>query len=278
MTPNATSCCTAPYRAPRRKLGSVLFCELRSEVVFNGLSAGRIAWPTTRKGRARPAYILCGDLVKAVKRESATAICYRWGVSPFTVWKWRQALDVPETNEGTSRLRSDYAQEPAAVAAREKASAKARDPERRAKIAAAKRGRPRPRHVIEAVIASHRGKALTEETRRKISKTHRRKGTRPPKAGRPWSAVEDALLGALPVAEVARRTGRTVLAVYCRRQKLRGLAEEEEPMSQACLRTRRLRRPLLVLGLVACLAGTAAWLLWPARPAKSESIGPPSWA
>lgn len=64
-----------PYRSPRCRLGSILFCELRGEVVFNGMSEGRIAWPTTRKGRTRPAFILCGDLVKAVQRESATAVC-----------------------------------------------------------------------------------------------------------------------------------------------------------------------------------------------------------
>lgn len=37
-------------------------------------------------------------------------------------------------------------------------------------------------------------------------------------------------------------------------------------MSQASSRARRLRRPLLVLGLLACLAGGAAWLLWPDDP------------
>lgn len=40
-------------------------------------------------------------------------------------------------------------------------------------------------------------------------------------------------------------------------------------MSQASSLARRLRRPLLVLGLVACLTGGAAWLLWPA-----DAIGP----
>lgn len=80
------------YRPPRCRMGSVLFCELRGDVVFNGMSAGRIAWPTTRKGRARPAFILCGDLVKAVQRESATAICYWWGVTAPTVTKWRKVL------------------------------------------------------------------------------------------------------------------------------------------------------------------------------------------
>jgi hypothetical protein len=40
----------------------------------------------------------------------------------------------------------------------------------------------------------------------------RRKPTR-----QPWSPREDALLRKLPPAEAARRTGRTVQAVYARR-------------------------------------------------------------
>lgn len=44
-------------------------------------------------------------------------------------------------------------------------------------------------------------------------------------------------------------------------------------MSQARPRSRRLQRPLLVLGLVALLVGGAAWLLWPTDP-----IGPRAFA
>jgi hypothetical protein len=54
-----------------------------------------------------------------------------------------------------------------------------------------------------------------------MSEAHRRRGTRPPKAGPPWSAAEDALLPGLPAVEAARRTGRTPGAVYARRRKLR---------------------------------------------------------
>src|SRR3954454_17668789 len=47
------------------------------------------------------------------------------------------------------------------------------------------------------------------------------RGTRPPAAGRPWTAKEDALLGTLPDEAVARKTHRTVEAVQCWRQELR---------------------------------------------------------
>ena len=75
------------------------------------------------------------------------------------------------------------------------------------------RGKPRPAHVGRAVAEAHRGKSHSEATRQKMSTAHRRRGTRPPKAGRPWTEAEDALVRALPPAEVARQTGRTLVAV-----------------------------------------------------------------
>ena len=130
-------------------------------------------------------------------------------------------MGVGATTPGTSRLRRAHALGPAGTAALAKAQAKARDPGRRVKIAAARRGRPRPRHVIEAMRAANLGRKHTEQTRRRMSEAHRRRGTRPPAAGRPWTAAEDALLRAgLTAADAARRTGRTVAAVYKRRRQL----------------------------------------------------------
>jgi hypothetical protein len=103
------------------------------------------------------------------------------------------------------------------TAGREKARAKAGDPERRERIAAARHGKPRPAGMMEALAEANRGRPLSGEARRKMSQAHRRRGTRPPAAGRPWAAEEDELLRALPVGEVARRTGRTLTAVYNRR-------------------------------------------------------------
>src|SRR5262249_26605268 len=103
--------------------------------------------------------------------------------------------------------------------------AKSRDPEadaaRREKIAAAKRGKPRPRHVIEAMRKANLGRKHTGEARAKMSEAHRARGTRPPWLGPPWSPKEDALVRRLPAAEAAARTGRTLAAVYSRRRALR---------------------------------------------------------
>src|SRR4029077_7533342 len=89
-----------PYLTPRCRLGKKLFCEIRGWVPVRRISAGRIPWPQTIVGRSL-AFILCGDLVKAVRRESNQAVCRWWGVMPQTVTAWRKALDVPQGNEGT---------------------------------------------------------------------------------------------------------------------------------------------------------------------------------
>jgi hypothetical protein len=165
--------------------------------------------------------VLYADLARAVRRESAQAVGHWWRVGDHTVWRWRKALDAKPVNEGTWRLKHEYALGPPITAARKKAWAKARDPARREKIAAARRGKPRPPHVIEAMRQARLGKPISEETRRKMSEAQKRRGTRPPKAGRPWTKREERLLRALPAAEVARRTARTLAAVYLRRSKLR---------------------------------------------------------
>ena len=172
-----------PCRAPRCDYGQRLTCEVRGHVIVCGLSDAQIPWPVGKRGRAR-ALIVCGRLVEAVQRESEQAVAHWWGVTPQTVWKWRKALEVGPYTEGTRRLKRDHALGPAITAALAKAQAKARDPRRRAKIVASKLGKPRPRHVVEAVIAAHLGHRHSEATRRRMSRTHRRRRTRPPQ-GRP---------------------------------------------------------------------------------------------
>jgi hypothetical protein len=207
-----------PYKAPRVRVGKVVRCEVRGEVRIVGLSEGRIPWAVGIKGSNR-ALVVCKGLAKAVRRESAQAVAYWWGVHRQTVWAWRKALGVGATTEGTSRLRSDYTREPWAVKARRKGTAKARDLERREKIAAAKRGKPRPPHVREAIGAAQRGRPLSEETRRKMSAAHKARGTLVP-GTRLWTPEEDELVRTLPRGEAARRTGRTPQAVTDRRRLL----------------------------------------------------------
>jgi hypothetical protein len=207
------------YRTPRFKYGSAVMCEVRGEVVITGLTLARIPWPIAkRRGSRGRSLAVYGDLAEAVRRESVAAVAYWWGLTAQTVTKWRQQMGVGAMTEGTSLLKSTSAKESTAItAALKKAWAKARDPERCEKIAAAKRGKPRPRYVIQAMRKGRKGKPHTEETRRQMSEAHRRRGTIPPEAGRPWTAKEESMLGKVPDEVLAKKTGRKVSAVVSRR-------------------------------------------------------------
>ena len=213
------------YKTPRVRLGRWVRCTLRGEMEVVGYTDAPIPWPVC-KGRNYRALPLYGDLARAVRRESAQAVRHWFGVRSHTAWKWRKALGVDRAagSEGTHRLRSEHPHEPGVAAGRALAHAMSRDPEwdapRREKIAQAKRAKPRPRHVIEAIRAANLGRRHTAEARARMSAAHKARGTRPPWLGRPWTPEEDALLRRLPAAEVARRTGRSLAAVYSRRREL----------------------------------------------------------
>jgi hypothetical protein len=175
-----------------------------------------------KRGRAR-SLVVYRDLARAVRRESAQAVAHWWGVTPQTVTKWRKALDVGPVTAGTRRLKRETALGPAVAAAREKAYAVIRDPEknaaRREKIAQAKRGKPRARPVIEAMRQGRTGKPHDDEARRKMSAAHKARGTLVP-GTKLWTAEEDDLVRRLAAGEAAARTGRSLIAVYSRRREL----------------------------------------------------------
>ena len=207
-----------PYSTPRVKIGQRVTCEVRGDVTIVGISSGRIQWPIGKTIRAN-SLVVIGDLAKALRRESPSAIRYWWGVGSDAVWKWRKALGVGET-QGTTILRKLCATPEKIAMLNAAASAVADRPERRAKIAAARRGKPRPSHVAAMLRTLQTGKRPTEATRAKMSQAHKQRGTRPPKAGRTWELREDDLLRTLPPKEVAERTGRTLTAVFSRRSLL----------------------------------------------------------
>jgi len=98
-----------PYLPPRVRVGDRAACELRGPVVITRLSDGRIRWPRCRALRASrgggAGLLLAGDLTRAVRQESATAVMFWFGVSRATVARWRAALGVTATNNvGTRRL------------------------------------------------------------------------------------------------------------------------------------------------------------------------------
>jgi hypothetical protein len=215
----ATPLLFGPYATPPVRAGDTVIDEARGAVRVVGLSSAPIPWPLCDAGRARAVPVLCGALADAVRREAALAVARWWGVSHAAVRRWRRALGVGATTEGTSRLKAAAASRPRSLATPARGREEAKPPEAGAKSSAAKRGRPW-------------GTPQSAEARAKISATHRRLGIRPPTGGPPWTPEQDALLH-LPAEEVAARTGRSVMAVRVRRAKLkrRGAADTTAPVS-----------------------------------------------
>jgi hypothetical protein len=166
-----------PYRTPRIKLGAVITDEARGPVTIVGLSKARIPWPVLR-ARNHRTVALFGALATAVRRESAVAVAYWWGVSRSTVHKWRRALGVPPINEGTQQLLRAYVDTPIFRRKQRKAWAADWTPERREKLAAANRGRKMPDAVRLKMSAAHRGSRHSAEARRKMSLAQRRRWLR----------------------------------------------------------------------------------------------------
>jgi hypothetical protein len=222
-----------PYRTPRFRYSSVVMCELRGEVELVGLREAPIPWPVGRRvgthGSSR-GLVLYGALARAVRLESSLAVAYWWGVTPQTVTVWRRALGVGPTTTGTSVLRARVMLGEHGQRMRNLGRAKARDPERCAKIAAARRGKPRPAYVREAIGRAHTARVHSEEERQKRSEAHKRLGTWPPAAGRPRTEAEDAVVRSLRLEEAAKvLTGRTVGSIRSRRRTLKMPGERGSP-------------------------------------------------
>ena len=173
-----------PYHPLPCEVGQTIECRVRGPVVVVGFAAGPLRWPLARRpcGRGTPFLVVCGDLVTAVQRESALAVGHWWGVKSNTVWTWKKALGVPAVTDGTRRLHRDWMPERLDDAARARQRQAWKSPERAAKIAAAKRGKPRPPHVQELLRTLQVGRTASAETRRKLSEAHKRRRTKP--AGR----------------------------------------------------------------------------------------------
>jgi hypothetical protein len=226
------------YATPRLRVGRILACEARDcDVIVVGYSDGRIPWPIGRRPRTSArSLVVFGGLTDAIRRESNQAVCYWFGVTPQTVSKWRKLLGIGLTNPGTYRLRSDYSNEPWLKRALKKAHAKNADPERRRKIAEAKRGKPRPAHVIEAMRKGRTGKPQPPHVGQIVAASNRRR-----KAmglvgnGKAWTVEDDNLIRTLSAAEVVQRTGRTLPSIYSRRVRL-GVEDKRKGNGRKLLR------------------------------------------
>ena len=216
---NNTKLIFGPYGTPRCRIGGQLRCAIRGAVIVRGMSDTPIQWPYSHRhaSDSRPSLIICGDMVRAIRQESASAVAYHFGVTGQTVTKWRKALGVDRQTPGTIDLQRRTIDQHFDDVTRAKVIASTKRPKRNAKIAAAKRGKPRPPHVQELLRRANAKRKPTAETRKRMSDAHLRRGTIPPAAGIPWLAADDALLGTMPDGEVAATTGRTLNAVRDRR-------------------------------------------------------------
>lgn len=97
-----------PYNAPKTRKGGMLTCLVRGKVRVDGISTARISWPmaTPPKRGGRKSLVLCGDLARAVRMESAQAVVFWFGVFPSIVRLWRRALGVERNNDGSQKLRA----------------------------------------------------------------------------------------------------------------------------------------------------------------------------
>src|SRR3954464_7493417 len=80
-----------PYHPPKCRVGRFLRCVIRGKLRVRALSPGPIPWPQAFIQSNR-AFIVTGDLVRALRCESAQAVAHWWGVGIGTVSRWRRAL------------------------------------------------------------------------------------------------------------------------------------------------------------------------------------------
>lgn len=156
-----------PYPMPRCRVGRWITCAIRGKVKVAGISDTSISWPQCRTNRHLMP-IICGGLLKAIKRESNQAVARHWGVCTHTVSAWRITLGVRRSNEGTHKLQAAWMPERLNEEAREKQRQSLKSPERGAKISAAQQGRKLKPASIAKMRKAKKGFRHTKESRAKM--------------------------------------------------------------------------------------------------------------
>ena len=181
-----------------------------------------IQWPCSRRG-SRQAPIVCGDLVRAIRTESEMAVAHHWGVRYETVSKWRKALNVPRMTNGSRRLRIEYAIESLTPEVREKGKEAMHSPEVRAKLSAAKKGRPQHPSSL-AALGEIRRRPKSEAWKRGMSERSKKMWQTPEAHGLParrkWKEEELALVGTGSDRAVAKALGLPINLVTQKRRCL----------------------------------------------------------
>src|SRR5262245_33850281 len=177
-----------PYTPPLRR-GERTTCLYRdADVTVTSWTSAPIPWPRCcRPGThgGGSGLLVTEELARAVRSESAAAVCYWWGVSEGVVWRWRKALGVTRWGTPGSQLLHQ--------------------------------------EVSERGADAIRGQRPSAETIRKRVQTRRERGYPPPNrwAEDGWKPEEVALLGTLPDDELARQLGRSLASVSLKRRRLK---------------------------------------------------------
>ena len=208
-----------PYLAPPFIYGDAVMDEVRGEVTVVKLSVARITWPIG-KLRQRRSLIVYGGLADAIRQESNQAVCHWWGITPQTVTKWRKALHVEPLNAGSRELFVRYGREERVLDALPLARTAASRPEARRKLADSRRGKPRPKSVIEALRRANLGRKPSE-TRQRMSVAQKTRAATLHDLRRSWMEHEDDMCRTLTPQEVAKETGRSLILTYMRRRRRR---------------------------------------------------------
>lgn len=112
-----------PYNPPACEPGSKLTCARFGRQTVGGFTAAPIPWPYAARIGGKPPLILCGDLVRAIRTETAAAVAHHWGVDRSVVHDWRQVLGVGRFTPGTRRRWRELAAEKLTAEVNRKAQA-----------------------------------------------------------------------------------------------------------------------------------------------------------
>ena len=178
-----------PYQRPTVRIGGNATCLLRGDVHITSWSHSPMRWPRCLPigKRGKPTLLVTEELARAIRSESAAAVCWWWGVGVKQIWIWRKSLGVSRTNnEGSRRLMHAASQKGADAMKEREWSDEEREQRRQQTIASGCNANIKPGYNL----------------------------------GPLWTRKELALLGKLPDEEVAKQLGRTKNAVRAKRTRL----------------------------------------------------------
>ena len=99
--PEPPALIAGPYAPPRVPPSGHLRCAVQGPVPVDGWTDAPIPWPYRAQPGGKRSLIVCDDLARALRTESAQAVAHWWGVSRWSVGRWRRALGVGWWTPGT---------------------------------------------------------------------------------------------------------------------------------------------------------------------------------